>query len=232
MNDQRFIELLNLYVDQQIGPSEATELEEAVLRDPARRRVYDQYCRLQRGCCMLGDHSRSTAPAAQRFVWSLREVERKISAPRRPVWRSVYFGSFASAAMAACVVVVVVVNRSGSVLDTGAIIADVGQPEQIETVAPARAVAVVAPSPFESKPMLTAASFGVVRNAREAEIAATDREALEWMKRVDALPVTSRVIADDQLFESRPTLQQDNRVFRSRHALQGNAEFAAFQFQR
>jgi hypothetical protein len=58
-----------------------------------------------------------------------------------------------------------------------------------------------------------------------------DREALEWMQRVDLLPA-KRIVVDEQAFESRPTLQQDSREFRSRRAVQGSAEFTTFQFQR
>jgi hypothetical protein len=79
--------------------------------------------------------------------------------------------------------------------------------------------------------VLAASGLGFARNAREAEIAAADPEVLEWMKRVEQLPM-QHVVVDDQAFQSRGVLHPDNRVFRSRHAIQGNAEFAAFQFQR
>ncbi len=237
MNDHRFIELLNLYVDEQIGPDEAAELEAEVLRHPARRRTYDQYCRLQRGCCMLVDSARSHAPASHGFVRSLREAERKIAASRRPAWRTAYTGMYGTAALAACVAMVLMVNRPASVHEgTVDSLAEAGRPVVVETPAPAVAVAMVQPpvtvsSSFDMQPALAATGLGVVRNAREAEIAANDREALEWMQRVELLP-TQRVIVDDQTFEARATLQPDNRVFRSRHSIQGNAEFTAFQFQR
>jgi len=46
------------------------------------------------------------------------------------------------------------------------------------------------------------------------------------------LPPVQRVLVDDTVFEARPTLQQDNRVFRGSRPIQGNVEFTAFQFQR
>lgn len=240
MNDRRFQELLNLYLDHEIAPAEAAELEAEVLTNPARRRTYDQYCRLQRGCRLLGEHAGASAPDAQGFARSLRDVERKLSAPRRevPVWRTAYAGAFATAAMAACVAVVFVVSRQGQpAAGNGGVIAEAGQPASVrtETVVPVIAIASTAVQPvadtrFEFQPMLASAGLGVVRNAREAEIAATDREALEWMQRVELMPA-NRVVVDEQAFDTR-TLHPDNRVFRSRHALQGNAEFTAFQFQR
>jgi hypothetical protein len=237
MNDRRFIELLNLYVDQQIDPSESAELEAEVMRSPERRRTYNQYCRLQRACCLLGDGARSTAPSSVSFARSLREAERKIAEPRRPVWRTAYTGMYGAAAMAACVAVVWVVNRpapaSGSFTansNTG-VSAPVEIRVPIVQVAAAPIPSAISSSSFDLQPALAANVLGVARNAREAEIAATDREALEWMQRVDLLPA-QRVVVDEQTFETRATLQQDNRVFRSRHAVQGNAEFTAFQFQR
>jgi anti-sigma factor RsiW len=243
VNDSRFIELLNLYLDHQLAPEEAAELESEVMRNPARRRTYDQYCRLQRGCCLLGERERSVAPSSQAFDRSLRDVERKISSPRRSTWQPAYAGFFAVSAMAACVAVIFIVNRSPSGGAgtsapelTAKVVPEVSQPEVAEPVMVAATQPVSAPVapraiPFDIQPALAASGFGVARNAREAEIAAADPEALEWMKRVEKLPI-QRIVIDDQTFETRATLHQDNRVFRSRQAMQGTAEFTAFQFQR
>lgn len=238
MNNRRFIELLNLYVDEQLDPKEAAELEAEVLANPARRRTYNQYCRLHRGCCLLSDGSRAIAPTSQAFARSLLQAERKISAPRRSSsWRPVYTGMFSAAAMAACVAVVVVVNRQSAPTSAPAVAeiespaSRTSQPEIAVAALPAAVVSAPTASSFDIQPALAAAGLGVVRNAREADIAANDREALEWMQRVELMP-SARVVIDEQAFETRPTLQQDNRVFRSRHSIQGNAEFTAFQFQR
>lgn len=234
MNDRRFTELLNLYLDHQIGPEEASELEAEVVRNPARRRTYDQYCRLQRACSLLGEKERSLAPEYRAFARSLRDAERKIAAPRRSLWSPAYVGGFAATAMAACVAVIVVVNRSAAPSSAINGVADGAQPGRVASVdavaTPSVAVQSVAPA-FEFQPAFASTGLGVVRNAREAEIVANDREALEWMQRVELSP-TQRVVVDEQAFETRPVLQADTRVFRSRHSLQGNAEFTAFQFQR
>jgi anti-sigma factor RsiW len=50
MKESRYIELLNLYVDHRLTPEEAAELETEVQRNPARRKVYLQYCRIQKAC--------------------------------------------------------------------------------------------------------------------------------------------------------------------------------------
>lgn len=233
MNDRRFLELLNLYIDGHIDDAEAAELESEVFSDPERRRVYNEYCRLQRGCSLLGDGARSAAPSSRAFARSLRDAERKIAAPRRASWRPSYAGVVSMAAMAACVAVVFVVNqRPQATTGAGELMADGARsaPSPIGPVmplVPATTLVQVDASPLAITPAVSA----VARNAREVEIASTDREALEWMQRVELLP-GSKVVVDEQAFESRPTLQPDNRVFRSRHSIQGNAEFTAFQFQR
>ncbi len=241
MNDRRFIELLNLYIDDQIDPAGAAELEAEVVRNADRRSIYNDYCRLQRGCSLLGDGARAHAPSSTIFARSLRDAERKISAPRRTIWRPAYTGMFSAAAVAACVAVVVVVNtREVSVSPSGgeqlaAVGAGISSASSTgasnESALPLISVASQESLPFEFQPVLSAAALGVARNSREAEIASSDREALEWMQRVELL-AGSRVVVDEQAFEGRPTLHQDNRVFRSRQALQGKAEFTAFQFQR
>lgn len=234
MNDRRFIELLNLYLDHEISPAESAELEAEVARNPARRREYDRYCRLQRGCSLLGERERSVAPQSAAFVRSLREAERKIAAPRRAAWNPAHVGLWTASAMAACVAVVVVVNRSpsGGRQADPVVAAKVDAPAAPEVSATVATVARATPvAAFELHPALAASGLGVARNPREAEIAATDREALEWMQRVDALQ-SRHLIVDELAFDSPPVLQQENRVFRSRHPIQGGAEFTAFQFQR
>lgn len=47
MNEKKFIQLLNLYIDGEATPPEAREVELEIESNPARRRVYDDYCRIQ-----------------------------------------------------------------------------------------------------------------------------------------------------------------------------------------
>ena len=48
MNERRFIQLINLYIDEEISPEELEELENEVAQDKRRRKIYRNYCRLQR----------------------------------------------------------------------------------------------------------------------------------------------------------------------------------------
>src|SRR6476620_5983664 len=70
MKDSEFTELLNLYLDHEISAADAARLEAEVQSNPARRRVYEDYCRMQKACKML----------AQDFASETSEADRKIVA--------------------------------------------------------------------------------------------------------------------------------------------------------
>lgn len=53
MKDSEFIELLNLYLDHEIGSADAARLETEVQQNPERRRLYRQYCAMQKACTEL-----------------------------------------------------------------------------------------------------------------------------------------------------------------------------------
>ena len=55
MKDSEFIELLNLYLDHEISADNAARLEAEVQGNPERRRVYRQYCRMQKACTLLAN---------------------------------------------------------------------------------------------------------------------------------------------------------------------------------
>jgi hypothetical protein len=98
MNDKKFIELLNLYVDREVTPEDALLLEAEVATNPDRRRVYDQYCRMQKACSMLSGELAG------------KSLDRQVLAyPSPSIWRSVPL--MASLAAAACIAVVVGVRE-------------------------------------------------------------------------------------------------------------------------
>ena len=128
MNDREFIELLNLYVDHEIDVEDSLRLEAEVLRDPKRREVYEQYCRMQKACSMLSEEqlesAAETAPKVVEF-------------PARPGLRlGPVFAGLAAAAAIALVIVDIRVNRS--VKGPGGDVASTG-------VSAARPIAVTAP---------------------------------------------------------------------------------------
>ncbi len=57
MNSQRFTELLNLYLDDEISPQDLGDLMAETRRCEDRQRLFVDYCRIHKACVLLGDPS-------------------------------------------------------------------------------------------------------------------------------------------------------------------------------
>jgi len=236
VKDKRFIELLNFYVDHQIAPEEAAELESEILRSPERRKTYREYCRMQRACGMIFDREREQAPASFALEKSLQEAERKIVGV--PTRRKAGWGTYTAAlggltAMAACMAVVFLNSGTTSAPTNvaSAPSAKASAPLMVQSspVTPLPIAALTPRSTTTLQPLFANQSLTSARDDANLPERAVNTE---WMQQVQ-LPPVQRVVVDDTAFEARPTLQQDNsRVFRSSRPIQGNVEFTAFQFQR
>lgn len=103
MKHDQFIELLNLYLDGEISQQESADLEREITQNPERRKIYRQYCQMQRACNMLSEKFRDAAetPAAA--------GDNVVPFPSRPAahWART-FSMVASGAVAACFVFIVV----------------------------------------------------------------------------------------------------------------------------
>ena len=73
MNQDRFLELLNLYLDDEISPEELAALMEETRRDPDRQRVYLDYCRIHKACGQIGSkfQSRPARRTIRQTVYAL-----------------------------------------------------------------------------------------------------------------------------------------------------------------
>ena len=113
MKESKFIELLNLYIDQQISPEDAALLEAEILQNPRRRQIYSQYCRIHRACTIALEQQKvldETAPAQGRG--------RVFEAPRRSRWG--YYAAGLAAAACVSLVAVLEVVRPGGGISAGA----------------------------------------------------------------------------------------------------------------
>ncbi len=113
MKESRFIELLNLYVDHQLTPEEASELEREIQRNPQHRHTYQQYCRMQKACTQLFEKERVGAPASSRLAKAMADADRKVVGapePDRSFWFRGVMGTGLAAAAAFAVVLVVKTN--------------------------------------------------------------------------------------------------------------------------
>jgi anti-sigma factor RsiW len=215
MKDREFIRLLNLYVDREITADDALRLESEVASNPERRKVYDQYCRIQKACGVLAEEYRESAS---------NEGERVIDFPSaQRTFRPAYAGLAAAAAVAVAVVG----------LRFRADLAPDGAP--VAVTAPARATPVAGPGADSMKAVFTAR---VAPDAgRDATLLATNdasvrADGLDWIGDIHLSPV---------LPASQSGLLQEPRTDLRAPAIaepasdkdsQEPAEMAAFRFQR
>ena len=250
MKDSEFIELLNLYLDHEISADNAARLEAEVQGNPERRRVYRQYCRMQKACTLLAnDFNGQEAGDAKH--------DRKVIA-FDPSGRSAWGPGILAAGglMAAACVALVLVNRSSGPTPPAVAVPTVATMQgtvapvaaQVETrvmmaqprnladhAAIARTVTVPAARRNDLRPVLAIRALALRGDVNPGDQAgASDLPAqLDW---ISGLKISSLqgVPAEDLRFEARPLDPTKNPTYhsRSRPDHQGVVEMTAFQFQK
>jgi hypothetical protein len=250
MKENRFIELLNLYVDQQLTAAEAAELEAEVQHSSTRRHTYNQYCRMQKACTLLFDQQCQDAPSSATLSRALAQADRKVVdfPERNTPWRQRGVFAIGLAAMAACVALVLV--RQTPVAKTTPVAMTppaVATPTPVavaaaEPVAPAdQPVSVPLPDPRARtsrglySALLPARSFvpmQVVSVKGETAVNSEEKPDFAWMKNVEFAPMRS-VSAEELMTESNTTMPETSRAYiNSRSSVPEMYEKAAFQFQK
>ena len=233
MKDAEFIELLNLYLDHEISAVEARRLEVEVTGNPARYKIYREYCQMQKACVVLAQASalETASAAADSNVVRFDEAT--------PRW-SLGFYAVAACAAAACVAVVAVLrNGHGSAnLATLAPEASAITSVQFAAVSPLannardlpRTVSVAARN-ADLKPAFAAYTPRSI--VEQNSMAALDRSdtRFDWMQRVQVSSMP-RVTAEDLRFDQKANLAPDKNNFRNRRPIDARFEQAAHQFQR
>ena len=256
MTESEFIELLNLYLDHEISAADAARLEAEVQADPARRRVYREYCQMQKACTFLAKDF-ADQPVADRKILAFEPS----GASRNPAW----YAAGGLAVAAACVAVVLVTRAPqqatiGSAAGSQTIASVVAPPTSVITPAVEKSQGSVAPSASAvikpatqialSAPTPTATSSGslVLASAPvplasanpidvEALLASAQQNAqsqqqalqaqLAWMHSVQLAPIQQTPVSDPRL-DARSPLQ----TYTKPRQPQANVEMTAFKFQR
>lgn len=243
MKDSKFIELLNLYLDQQIEPAEAALLEDEIARNPARRQTYQQYCRMHRACTLMFEQSRPTSDVGEKVALAAAVAEDKIRAFPAPSRGYGWIGYATGLAAAACVALVVVQRRPAA---------------PAAAPAPAQEVIVqITPKPLPARtsglaavPVNYQAAGQLAHTARRPSpilpVAADQPQpSLEWMRQVQFTPLAN-VSATPLLFDRQEAAPDEPQMFSSRLPVRStatlaspklelmnlNAEKAAWQFER
>lgn len=229
MKDNRFIELVNLYIDRQISAEETAELEAEIQASPQRRAVYRQYCQLHSATKQVYESFRANAEPQAR-VPAGRVISGDFARRPRSNWIH-YAGGIAAAA---CLAVVFVRYNPGSAPATGELAGTVTTPAvQVAAATPPapavaeRIAATPAPAMVGLKDHLSA------EPDYAAMLAALRREEQRAFANGEIQPSRLPSLFDDGVFDARQFAPANNqRTFRGKQAPAQQAEFTAFQFQR
>lgn len=246
MKDSKFIELLNLYVDHEITREDAALLEQEILRDPRRKKVYQQYCRMSRASDLLSEQFKSAAvPSGSVLAEAARKADDKVLNFPVQGGRKVrpWLAGFACAAAAACLAFVIVHREQSqsspvNVIDSNALAGAKGpKAKSIDPVVlqNMNVVPVAMQTRFsEYKPVFVGQSLQNTEEASEQKNALMlegNKADLNWMKAVQVNPLQN-IPLENFVFEQKPTLRQDPRTFDSARPVQGKIENISFQIQK
>lgn len=252
MKDSEFIELLNLYLDHEISAADAARLEAEVQNNPARRKVYEQYCRMQKACKVLAaDFTADEAVAAREERKVVPFNAASAAAARQRRMGSFYtIGTFAAAA--ACVAIIFVGRNRQAQAEQATTLARQA-PAPIEATvatgtsaanrpmviasAPAAAPRVVAPR--EAAHTLVSDSLLLTgKTHTEALMAAALQQQAEaqfaWISNLQLAPIQQPAPLSELRFESASAgLRPEGRALGNRAQssnVNANVELTAFQF--
>lgn len=239
MKESRFIELLNLYVDQELSPTEAAQLEAEIAAHPARRRTYEQYCRMQRGCSLLFEQIRANAPDHIDLASAGRAADRKMldfptgrTARRHGLWPTLAASLAWGGGLAAAAAIAVVVLREPNPGSSPALAATDATPSAaaaIASVEPAEAVE----SPRRPNHYQVAAQLPRAREAQPQFVSANEKVDLNWIDQVQ-LSAVPRLSPDDLKFgHERQVAPRATSLLHTHSAPYTPGEaFNAFEFRR
>lgn len=238
MKDSEFLELLNLYLDHEISAEDAARIEAEVQRNPARRRIYQQYCRVQKACTLLAKDY------VGQSVTSGSSHERKIVTfePSRSWGFGVYAGGLAVAA--ACVALVLVSRsnlQSPNLAVPNSSVAASPAPATSElpamgqsgalvddaTRSIARSVPATAPAVSPAVSLANDNAAAVLTNGQPQTIDAQ----FAWLKDMQFAPI-QRTPANQLRFDSKTEFIKITPQTFGPGRPQTAAQSAAFQFQR
>jgi len=250
MKDSEFIELLNLYLDHEISAADAARLEAEVQGNPARRRIYQDYCRMQKACTLLAENFQVEAAAiTDRKVVAFDPAFAAATERRRRMGNFYVIGAIAAAA--ACIAIVFVGrSRERAVAATPAAqivrheISPASAP--VEATAPvtidaARAIAsTVSTTPAHRATATTGLTNNALSltsnaqaNALRAAAAGQADAQFAWMNGVNLAPLPQRIPIEQIRFDTQPAvIRTESRTFGNQQLLPTDIERAAFRFQK
>jgi hypothetical protein len=234
MKDNRFIELVNLYIDRQISGEEIESLEAEMQANPRRRAIYRQYCQMHRATTLVYESFRSenTEQSADNLRTQAKVARFEPQSGRRKHWTYYATGLAAACVALVCAKVAFTGNRVSSQQNSIATVQ--AKPAAVAVVAQSTpavtAPAVIAVDQFAAKPVSAHASNLVASQDYAAMLAAMRKEDQRAFASGQIQPSRTTSLFEDGVFDSQP--MGSSRIFRNKPTTSQQAEFAAFQFQR
>ncbi len=229
MKDNRFIELVNLYIDRQISAEETAELEAEIQASPQRRAIYRQYCQLHSATKQVYESFRANAEP-QAGAPAGRVVAGNFA--RRPRSNWIHYAGGLTAA--ACLALAFVRYNAGSSPATGEIAQTAAAPAvQVATVTPPAPVAAERVAAAPTATLVSLKDHLAAEPDYAAMLTALRREEQRAFANGEIQASRLPSLFDDGVFEARQFAPANNqRTFRGKQAPAQQAEFTAFQFQR
>lgn len=223
MKDNRFIELVNLYIDRQITAVETAELEAEMQASPRRRALYRQYCQMHRATKSVYESFRAHASEPSATSATNRGVIANFESQRRHRW-TYYAGGLAAAACLA--LAFVRFNAAAPQATPARTVTKVETLPTAETVMAAAPVHAREDGPASLNKLITAEpDYPAMLTAMRQE----EKRAFA-NGQIQPKPVPS--LFDDGVFDSRQVLPANSqRVYRGKQAPAPQAEFTAFEFR-
>jgi hypothetical protein len=228
MKDNRFIELVNLYIDRQITGEEMETLEAEMQASPRRRAIYRQYCQMHRATTLVYESFRTedSEQPVEKIGAEAKVAHFEPQYGRRRKHWTYYATGLAAACVALAFARVSFSNNSSgqnSVAST--------QAKQIVTATVAQSPAVVATTVSETaKPVAVRANTLVAEQDYAGMLAAMRRDDQRAFASGQIQPSRTTSLFEDGVFDSQNT--GSSRIFRNKQSGSQQSEFAAFQFQR
>jgi len=228
MRDNRFIELVNLYIDRQITGEKMELLEAEMQSNPRRRAIYRQYCQMHRATTLVYESFRTEG--AEQPADLLRTDEKIARFENHTGRRRKHWTYYATGLAAACVALAfarVTFSRNSAHQDT---IAAAVPAKAVTTVAAAVPAQMAAVEQTKPAPAVRANTL-VAEQDYAAMLAAMRKEDQRAFASGQIQPSRTASLFEDGVFDSQNT--DSARIFRNKRTQSSQqVEFAAFQFQR
>ena len=233
MKDNRFIELVNLYIDRQITDDETTELEAEMQSHPRRRAIYRQYCQMHRATTLVYESFQPHVSGQQPEAAADRATIARLDSQPRHRWvRWAYYAG--GLAAAACLALLFIRLDSIRTAAPSLAAAPRSSPPAVVVASQPPAAAMLRETDGAPQSLVSLRNNNLaVEQDYTVLLAALRQEEQRAAAAGQLQPERLPSLFDDGVFESRQVLPASNqRVFRGRQTPAQPAEFTAFQFQR